>query len=199
MHRKPGDAAPPPESRDRSGEAQNRDESARAGQGYRAAAHLSQLGQPRGRAGHGIQRLGRSCERSGPYSDHGFHALAVRPDGLHAGNPQPGGPRPTPADDHGARAGRICSGLLPDPDGRRSARALCRAQGCLPVHQGRPGRLGRKPHPRRRGGRLRRYRTQGPQQRRMVYRWRHRCERALGLARARFPRSGHVLSCRNLP
>ena len=54
--------APSPARGRGGGEAPHRGECARADQGHGSAAHLSELGRARGRARHGIQRLGRSAE-----------------------------------------------------------------------------------------------------------------------------------------
>ena len=74
--RRAGTGASSPAGGRRSGEAPHRRESARAHQGHGPAPHLSQLGVARGRARHGIQRLGRSAESARARSQPGFHAHA---------------------------------------------------------------------------------------------------------------------------
>ncbi len=58
--------------------------------------------------------------------------------------------RPADSQHPGQAAGAVRGAVQPDPDGRRPARALRRAPGCLPVHQGRGGGLGGKPRAQRR-------------------------------------------------
>ena len=94
--RRPVHGAPPPEGRDRGGEAPHRDQPARADQGHRPAPHLSELGRARRRARHGVQRLGQAAESARARGQPGLHAHARRADGLHARHPTPEGPRRQP-------------------------------------------------------------------------------------------------------
>ena len=129
---------------DRGGEAPHRGERARAHQGHRPAAHLSELGVARRRARHGVQRLGRSAESARARSQPGVHAHARR--ARWTSRPAcssltgAGGKRIQSTDRQAARAVR--GALQPDPDGRGPAGELREVSEAVPVHQGRAGGLG---------------------------------------------------------
>ncbi len=92
----------------------------------------------------------------------GLYANARRPDGFHAWNPQPQGPREhaNPLDARQATRA-LRRHLFAHPDGGRPAGKLRGEPQAVPVHQGRCRRLGRHARPCRRGRRLRRDRAQG--------------------------------------
>jgi alpha-glucosidase len=131
-----GRRAPLRESRDGSCALQDRRRHPRAGQGHRPAPHLSELDVARRRARRRVQRLGQSAQRRRPRSQAGVHAHAERPDGLHAGHPQPGGRgRQGVQLDPGQAARQLRRHLFADRDGGRPAGELREVPGRLQVHR----------------------------------------------------------------
>ena len=143
MASRPGDGEPPFEGRYRGSEAADHRRCARAGQGHRLAPHLPKLGVARGRARHGIQRLGHAEEPTRARGEPRLYPHAIGSDGLHPGGSQPKG-QGQYADpfDAGEAARTLCRDLFAHSDGRRPARELCGEPEDLPVHQGCRRRLG---------------------------------------------------------
>ena len=79
-----------------------------------------------------------------------------------------GAQRPDDPEHARQAAGVVRGAVQPDPDGGGPAGELREAHGCVPVHQGRAGRLVADARAQRRGGRLRDHRAQGPQRRGLV-------------------------------
>ena len=124
-------------------EAPDRDQPARADQGYRPAPHLAQLGRARGRARHGVSTPGAS--RANPPEHEAnlvFTRMLAGPMDFTPGILSLEGPRPGRSSRPRPSSSRSMSSSTARSRWRRTCSRITRQPAALPVHQGRAGRLG---------------------------------------------------------